>query len=415
MSKFTLILNHVSSQFVGREEAVRALLTTTVAQSNAVLLGPPGTAKSALVGALTQSLPGKGFETLLTRETPSTALFGDLDLASLRMGVRRQDIRGYISEATWALLDECFKGGSHLLNALLRVANEREARFEGESTFTKLPLKVIFGMSNEPPEGIGGRRAGSVDMAALWDRFAVRLFLSPDFSHTARSAVRKSQFVRAAVGPAPVLTMDEWVAASAEAKRIDEGVSATYEAALFDLIDAFRGAGKALSPRKENLIFTLAAAHAVVCGRAALSPADVKAVARWALPESEADLPLIDKLLANFGTDGDRRVAEARESLQKLAVDLERRVDNEYADLGGNPRQWFTTVLREPVSRLVSDLGASLGKGSVPPLEDDALTNFKGEANVLLQRLGDRAKAAIAADVERVAKQQAALDGDAPL
>ena len=58
-----------------------------VARENAFLLGPPGTAKSALVRELSYCIEeGNNFEYLLTRFTEPNELFGPFDIRKLQEG-----------------------------------------------------------------------------------------------------------------------------------------------------------------------------------------------------------------------------------------------------------------------------------------------------------------------------------------
>ncbi len=67
-----------------RDVAVRALLLGLLAGEHVLLIGPPGTAKSALARRLHQLLPGsRWFERLLTRFSVPEELFGPLSLQAL--------------------------------------------------------------------------------------------------------------------------------------------------------------------------------------------------------------------------------------------------------------------------------------------------------------------------------------------
>jgi MoxR-like ATPase len=86
-----------------------------------VVLGPPGTAKSALVASLAERIgPQNGawlrsFEYLMTRFTTTEELFGPV----LGVGLKRDEYRriraGKLVEAEFVLLDEIFKASSAIL------------------------------------------------------------------------------------------------------------------------------------------------------------------------------------------------------------------------------------------------------------------------------------------------------------
>lgn len=79
-------LNYLKQRFVGKDEVIDLLGIGLVARENVFLLGPPGTAKSAMVHELAKLLHGHTFEYLLTRFTEPNELFGPFDIRKLREG-----------------------------------------------------------------------------------------------------------------------------------------------------------------------------------------------------------------------------------------------------------------------------------------------------------------------------------------
>jgi MoxR-like ATPase len=84
--KLNAVLDYVKSAFVGKDTIVDLMGICLVGRENIFLLGPPGTAKSAIVHVLAKSLKGKTFEYLLTRFTEPNELFGPFDIRKLRDG-----------------------------------------------------------------------------------------------------------------------------------------------------------------------------------------------------------------------------------------------------------------------------------------------------------------------------------------
>ena len=84
----------LETAFLGKEEVIRLLLISVVAGEHAVLIGPPGTAKSALIRLFSRLLQANYFEYLLTRFTEPNEIFGPVDIAAfLPLKVSRP--RGY--------------------------------------------------------------------------------------------------------------------------------------------------------------------------------------------------------------------------------------------------------------------------------------------------------------------------------
>ena len=76
-------VRQVSEGLVAREEEARLVVLGMVAQEHVLLLGPPGTGKSALGRRLSQLCGGKFFQRLLTRFSTPEEIFGPLSLRAL--------------------------------------------------------------------------------------------------------------------------------------------------------------------------------------------------------------------------------------------------------------------------------------------------------------------------------------------
>nr|WP_201764233.1 AAA family ATPase [Providencia sneebia] len=65
---------------VGREQLAELVVLAAIAHEHLLVIGPPGTAKSAVVRRVSQTLGGRYFEYLLGRFTEPSELFGAVDL-----------------------------------------------------------------------------------------------------------------------------------------------------------------------------------------------------------------------------------------------------------------------------------------------------------------------------------------------
>jgi MoxR-like ATPase len=153
---------------VGRDQLAELMVLAAVAQEHLLVIGPPGTAKSAVVRRVAQAMGGNYFEYLLGRFTEPTELFGPVDLRKLREGTVETDVTGMLPEAEIAFLDEVFLGSTAILNTLLGILNER--RFRRGHTQLRCPLRICVGAANALPEDEG--------LAAFADRFLLHLFIT---------------------------------------------------------------------------------------------------------------------------------------------------------------------------------------------------------------------------------------------
>jgi MoxR-like ATPase len=159
------IAQTLESRFLGKDEVIRLLLIATIAGEHAVLIGPPGTAKSALIRTFAKLIQARYFEYLLTRFTEPNEIFGPVDIAAFREGKYVRRTEGMLPDAEIVFLDEVFKSNSAILNALLTLLNER--RYTSGGQVLKCPILSCFGASNEVPT--------DETLTAIFDRFLLRI------------------------------------------------------------------------------------------------------------------------------------------------------------------------------------------------------------------------------------------------
>ena len=164
--KIKAIQNALNQEFAEREEVIEGLIVALIARQHCLLIGPPGTGKSALVSGLTKRITGANhFQWLLTRFSTPEELFGPVSLKELEQGIYKRNIAGKLPEAHLAFVDEIFKANSAILNSLLSIINER--LFYNNGHPVQVPLMTLVGASNEYPEEGEG-------LEALFDRFLLR-------------------------------------------------------------------------------------------------------------------------------------------------------------------------------------------------------------------------------------------------
>lgn len=156
----------LDSTYVERGELTRLMLMCMIAQEHLLLLGPPGSAKSAVIRDLaSRSGLAPVFECLLTRFSEPNEVFGPVNIRALTdEGVYTRITTGMLPQARIAFVDEIFKANSAVLNTLLTVLNERI--FFDNGVMVRVPLVSMFAASNELTH--------DSELAALADRFVLR-------------------------------------------------------------------------------------------------------------------------------------------------------------------------------------------------------------------------------------------------
>jgi len=302
------VLNPMKQAFVGKDEIIDLLGVSLVANENLFLLGPPGTAKSALVNDLCRRLEGRSFEYLLTRFTEPNEIFGPFDITKLREGVLVTNTEGMLPEASLAFLDELLNANSAILNSLLTVLNERVFRRGRESI--RIPTLMIVGASNHLPEDEALR--------ALFDRFLLRVQCEgvPE-EDLGRVLDAGWNLEGGRADPIATVTVEEVRALSALIPRAN---LAPVREAYLELVLRLRHAGIDISDRRAVKLQGLMAASALLCGRRDVLPSDL-----WILRyiwEAEEEVELLDRLVTEALRDIDTTTAHPN-------ARTERRVDPE--------------------------------------------------------------------------------------
>lgn len=165
--RFASLLEKLNEGVYGRQQAVALSLLAAVAGESIFLLGPPGVAKSMVARRLKSAFDGAvPFEYLMSRFSTPDELFGPVAVSKLKdADLYERVVEGYLPAADIAFLDEIWKAGPAIQNALLTILNEKTYR--NGKTVLKVPLKGIVAASNELP-------AVGQGLEALWDRFLIR-------------------------------------------------------------------------------------------------------------------------------------------------------------------------------------------------------------------------------------------------
>ncbi len=257
------VLAPTKAAFVGKDEVVDLLGVCLVAGENLFILGPPGTAKSALVQDLARRIDGRVFDYLLTRFTEPNELFGPFDIRKLREGELVTNTDGMLPEAALVFLDELLNANSAILNSLLLVLNERVFR-RGRET-RALPTLTVVGASNRLPDDDA--------LAALFDRFLLRVRcdnVQPEELPQVLVAGWKLDLERN--GRVPAVTPDDVRKLQGLLRAVD---LAPVRGAYVELVHRLRHAGIPVSDRRAVKLQRLMAASALLSGRLALNHTDL--------------------------------------------------------------------------------------------------------------------------------------------
>jgi len=254
-------IQEATEGLIDREHLAELLILAAVAQEHLLVVGPPGTGKSAVVRRVAQSLGGKYFEYLLGRFTEPSELFGAVNLAKLREGLVETDVKGMLPEAEIAFLDEIFLGSTAILNTLLGLLNERQ--FRRGHTQIRCPLRVCIGAANGLPEDEA--------LAAFADRFLLHVFVESVPDHRLEDLLAGGWRVgQHQVSPRADLASLDVLNRSVPSVNMD-----AVRGELAQAIRLLRQANIALSDRRIVKAQNLIAAATVLAGRQSATRADL--------------------------------------------------------------------------------------------------------------------------------------------
>jgi MoxR-like ATPase len=235
LNRLSLVCAEASAAFEQRSTEIRMVAAGFVSGVPMLLLGPPGTAKSALVRRIAQMCGlssgnehnkqrdgyGGYFEYLLTNHTMPEELFGGPDLGALAKGKFKRITRSKLPEAEIAFLDEVFRGGGHILNTLLTIINEK--RYDSGEGALHVPMLGLVGASNSAPL--------EQDLEAFFDRFPIRVWVQSVLElkrrHDAPDEEAARRLADYSVNAEVSRLIDAWDPQSAANERVAQQVSCT--------------------------------------------------------------------------------------------------------------------------------------------------------------------------------------------
>ncbi|MFO0634959.1 MAG: AAA family ATPase [Nannocystaceae bacterium] len=311
----------LEAQFLGKEEIVRLLFVSALAGEHLVMVGPPGTAKSALIRQFAQVIEARYFDYLLTRFTEPNEIFGPVDIQAFREGTYRRRLEGMLPEAEVVFLDEIFKANSAILNSLLTLLNAR--RFTHGNVAVRVPLISLYAASNEVPTDEA--------LSALFDRFLLRVRVDYLDSYHFRGLLQKGIELEAR-GMNPDTPLLRPVISARELRelqrnfgnllRFSEDFLSTFKGLVFQI----RSEGVGLSDRRIVKLLKLFAASAVFDGRDAVNDSDFFVLRHvWNTPEQEEILqevvgPVLDQWYEHHPDQA--RIGATPTNLQDLLDEL---------------------------------------------------------------------------------------------
>ena len=356
-------LTELESPFVGRHEEALVMTLALMTGEHVVLIGEPGTAKSALARRSADLLDVRFFKYLLTKFTEPSELFGPLDIKALRQGVYRRITTGKLPEAEIAFLDEIFNANSAVLNSILSIMQER-VLYDGY-TEIRVPLWTLVGASNRVPE--------EPELEALYDRFLFRQNVRPLDEELWDSLLDASWKLEMGVydRPSKIMSMDDLRALYQLTFKID---LSQVKGKLLRLFMIMNEKELHISDRRKGKILKAVAAHAILNGRLQATESDL-VVLKYTVPRDVDDFDKVNTILVEELKTKERIMRE----LEEIAANV-RAAERTVAQL-----EAFDPRLLD----IYKNLKVAKGKiqNLVQDVEDEEVRRKAEEVNELIENL----------------------------
>lgn len=326
-----------------RDEVARAITICLVNRAHLLLVGPPGIGKTTQVRLAAHHIAGGVFfYTQLTPFSTVEDLFGPVDIAAYKEGLRRRVGTGMLQEAHVAVVDEVYNGNEGALKSLL--APMSEGVYAEQGRFHPIPLRTLLGTANTFPSPEERREKG---LAGFHDRWLFRFMvgdLESDSNFMKMLWEPDIDFQTYTADDDAVVTPEELDAVAAAASRVRLSVGISEE--LARIRKRMPSEGLYCSPRRWKLIANAMRTAALLAGRQDVARDDFSLL-RHTLWDDPEDIPRVERLLEEYVTAvkdqaaikfshileicGDfnekRRSAPSLSDLSKLALEARSRVE----------------------------------------------------------------------------------------
>ena len=295
----------LNEQFLERSELVDGLLTALLSREPMLLVGPPGTAKSAIIQAICGSLGGKYFAWMMGKLTVAEELFGPLSLKGLEQDKYTRNMEGKLPTSDIVFLDEVFKGSSAILNTLLTAMNERVFYNDGKPV--KIPMQTMYAASNELPQ--------AEELGAMYDRFVLRFWVER-LQEDSSAELLFTGLIKAAF---PSISLAELAAEQKNAESLV--IPAPIVQALIRLRREVDNEGILVSDRKWVQSCRILKAYAYLNGNTEVTEDDLEILQHmlWSTPEQRTQ---IRKLVGKVSNPIGEKILSLQDAIKSLANDM---------------------------------------------------------------------------------------------
>lgn len=287
LDKLDKISGELKSKYVERNFVIDNCIKALITGQSVLLVGPPGTAKSAITDDLCKRIEnGNYFSWLLNRTSDPSEILGPFSLKAMENDKFLRVTKNKLPEAEIVFLDEIFKCNEPTLNILLPLINEKI--FYNDGISNDVPLVTLFAASNEFPD--------EDSLMALYDRLMFRLNLEYVQDSDNKLTMYKGFLNRKEI-ERTMITLDEIHMLADSINKIEISDETLVE--FIKLMNLLFQEGIIISDRRQNETLKVLKANALMNRKDSVDVLDfpcLKAVL-WSMPD---EIDVIDQILKEF-------------------------------------------------------------------------------------------------------------------
>jgi MoxR-like ATPases len=362
-------LEDLYAPFVGREEEAKVLTLALLTKEHVVLIGEPGTAKSALARRAAELLNAKFFMYLLTKYTEPAELLGALDVNALKQGIYKRITKDRLPESELAFLDEIFNSNSAILNALLSLLNER-VLYDGYNVI-KVPLRTLISASNRVPD--------EPELEALYDRLLLRHYAKPVGEDMWKDLMESSweiEFTERWKVREPIMSVQDLDRIYSMLPEVD---LSQIKGKLLKLYAMLEEKGVHLTDRRKGKVLKIVSAHALLNARTKATEEDL-IVLRDIAPKEIDDFEKVSALLSEELKTPIKYMRELNEIYNNI------REAGKYVEAASESDPRLIDLIRS--LRATKDRVISLGKESGDEKVEEFSREVGSEIDKLVEKVG---------------------------